>query len=87
MSLKFRRGLVAAATSVALVTTAVPAAHAQDVSSEAVTSSTILSSTGGGLVYSALSIGLTLAFWGTVYNALVVRGTIPGQVIKELPVL
>lgn len=87
MSLKFRRGLVAAATSVALVTTAVPAAHAQGVSSEAATSSAILSSTGGGLVYSALSIGLTLAFWGTVYNALVVRGTIPGQVIKELPVL
>lgn len=45
------------------------------------------SSTGLGLVGAALSLGISLAFWGTVYNALVSRGTIPGQIIPQLPIL
>lgn len=86
MSLKLRRGVVAAATSVALVATAVPAANAQT-SVPVALSAEAGSSTGLGLVGAALSLGISLAFWGTVYNALVSRGTIPGQIIPQLPVL
>ncbi|WP_276651926.1 hypothetical protein [Corynebacterium vitaeruminis] len=87
MSLKLRRGVVAAATSVALVATAVPAANAQTSSVPVALSAEAGSSTGLGLVGAALSLGISLAFWGTVYNALVSRGTIPGQIIPQLPVL
>ncbi|AHI23574.1 hypothetical protein [Corynebacterium vitaeruminis] len=87
MSLKLRRGVVAAATSVALVATAVPAANAQTSSAPVALSAETGSSTGLGLVGAALSLGISLAFWGTVYNALVSRGTIPGQIIPQLPVL
>lgn len=110
MSSKFRRGLVAAATSLALVSTAAPAMAQEDVTSA---ESVVLSSTLGGALSGAASSGteagaygsaalggtvgylatvaaglaVSVAFWGTVYNALVSRGTIQGQIIPQLPVL
>lgn len=151
MSIKLRRGVVAAATSLALVATAIPAASAQsaddqtsaidttsadvegsvdelsaDVEGSAGEGSADLegstnviniegssldgsadlgSATGSAALGSAadtalsglgsswsiittvIGIAVSVAFWGTVYNALVSRGTIPGQIISQLPVL
>ncbi|MDU0478989.1 hypothetical protein QVA66_07030 [Staphylococcus chromogenes] len=82
MSVKFRRGVVAAATALALTTgTAVvaPAANAAATSSAAGT-------TAISIIGSLAGIALSLAFWGTVYNFLVNHGHVNGNIIRQLPV-
>ncbi|AKK04000.1 hypothetical protein [Corynebacterium epidermidicanis] len=81
--MKLRRGIVAVATSLALATgTAVvaPAAQAQSAAADAG------SSAGIGIVSSLIGLGISVAFWGTVYNFLVNHGHVNGQIIRELPV-
>lgn len=110
MSTKFRRGLVAAATPLALVTSATPAMAQEDGSNiddvaalsalsgalsgtgstgteAGAAGSAALSASGTYLIYTIAGIAVSVAFWGTVYNALVSRGTVPGQIIPQLPVL
>lgn len=85
--MKLRRGLIAAATSVALMTGSAAVAPAYAESSQ----ETQLSATTGGVyagygVLAVVGLGINLAFWGTVYNFLVNHGHVNGQIIKELPV-
>lgn len=96
MSLK--RSAIASAMSAALVLSAVPATAdelpAEDTSYRQATGSQTGNaigrsaldaiSTGVSIFVGALSAG---GFWGIVYNALVSRGIIPGQIEPNLPVL
>ena len=45
------------------------------------------SATAGYVISSALGLAVSVAFWGTVYNTLVGRGTINGQKLPYFPAL
>ena len=96
MSLK--RSAIASAMSAALVLSAVPATAdeiiVEDTSNRQATGSQTVTAvaentlkviySGVSLFVGALSAG---GFWGIIYNALVSRGIIPGQIEPNLPVL
>ena len=96
MSLK--RSAIASAMSAALVLSAVPATAdelpAEDTSYRQAAGSqtgTAVANSALNAIYTGVSIfvGALSAggFWGIVYNALVSRGIIPGQIEPNLPVL
>lgn len=96
MSLK--RSAIASAMSAALVLGAVPATAdeiiVEDTSYRQATGSqtgTAVADSTLQLIYSGVSVfvGALSAggFWGIIYNALVSRGIIPGQIEPNLPVL
>lgn len=85
--MKLRRGLIAVATSVALMTGSAAVAPAYAESSQDTQMSAATGSVYGGYgLLSLVGLGVSVAFWGTVYNFLVNHGHVNGQIIKELPV-
>lgn len=96
MSLK--RSAIASAMSAALVLSAVPATADELPAADTSFRQAAGSQTGNAIGYSALNaiytgvsifVGALSAggFWGIIYNALVSRGIIPGQIEPNLPVL
>jgi hypothetical protein len=79
--MKVTRILVAGGTALALACAVAPT-----VAPEASASSAVLAGAGSSIITSVISLGVFLAFWGTVYNFLVNHGHIRGHIIQELPV-
>ncbi|MGS2665581.1 hypothetical protein ACU6QD_11460 [Corynebacterium glucuronolyticum] len=96
MSLK--RSAIASAMSAALVLSAVPATADEIIVADTSYRQATGSQTGTAVAENTLKViysGVSLfvgalsagGFWGIIYNALVSRGIIPGQIEPNLPVL
>lgn len=81
--MKITRILIASGTALALAFAVAPTV-APDASAAA--SSVGVLGSGVSIIASVISLGVFLAFWGTVYNFLVNHGHIRGHVIQGLPV-
>ena len=79
--MKVTRIFVAGGTALALAFAVSPT-----VAPEASALSTTAAGSGFGIISSVISLGIFLAFWGTVYNFLVNHGHIRGSIIQQLPV-